>query len=129
MAKSAVPLILAAGAGALLFMMGKKKKPKSSIATESDLGMLVMNSECTEIINKLNHGDADAWMTRRYNELVDLGISKVETITLQMLKDQSRHCPWDTPSKWTPFMGELYAQYLDAINVWHQTKGGPVRDS
>lgn len=125
--KSTLPLVLAAGAGALLLMGGKKKKTSWVAAPTHVPGMLIMDSECSEILNKLNEGDADMWLTNRYNELVDGGMSDLDQITLQILKDQSNHCPWDTPSKWTPFMKALRDQFAEAINEFHHTKGGPVR--
>jgi hypothetical protein len=130
--KTTVPLLLAVGAAALL-LTGKKKPKKPATITPNGEGVfdrLVINSECSEILNELtlNKGDWDMWHTNRYYELVDGGMSDVDDITLQLLKEQSSHCPWDSVDKWTPLMKGLYDMLHVSVNGWHHTKGGPLED-
>lgn len=133
--KSAIPLILVAG-GAALLLSGKKKrssdgrkelkKPTYIDISSDPVGddRIKFDEECGSIINKLNFDDHNNWLTNRYYQLLDEGVVDVEHIAVQLLKDQSNHCPWDDVSSWTPFMKSVYNQLLDAVRGWHEHTDG-----
>lgn len=140
--KSAMPLIIAGGAAALL-LYGKKKKSAASVTTKNGNGAklkkidwlevtteeggderLVIDQECMNIANKLNASAHNTWITNRYFQLIAEGNEDLELVTLQLLKDQSEHCPWSEPGQWTPLMKSLYEQLLTAVKGWHEVTGG-----
>ena len=138
-----MPLLLGVGAAALL--LGGKKKKKSTAATNGngktpkDLEelkyleiatgpggdeRLTFDEECSEIINKMDMEAHNNWITNRYFQLIGEGMTDLNAVTLQLLKDQSTHCPWDEPDKWTPLMSGLYEQLLGGVQGWHAQTGG-----
>jgi len=137
--KSALPLIIGVGAAALL-LGGKKKKsaaPKKNGAAElerldylettTDPGgdeRMVFDEECSAIINKLNMDGHNTWVTNRYFQLLGEGMTDLNQVTVQLLMDQSEHCPWGEPAKWTPLMKGLYDQLSAAVKGWHEQTGG-----
>ena len=138
-----MPLLLGVGAAALL-LGGKKKKSSTKASgngkpSEKDLEKLKylevttdpggderlkFDEECSSIINKMNMANHNSWLTNRYFQLVGEGATDLEAITLQLLKDQSEHCPWGEPDKWTPLMKGLYDQLLGGVQAWHAQTGG-----
>lgn len=126
--KSSIPLLLGVGAAALL-LGGKKKKKKSGVAGEKlypkymaddgDGERLLFDEECSAIINKANYDSHNAWITNRYSQLFKDGMTDPDQLTIQLLKDQSEHCPWNDRSEWTPLMEELYAQLFSAVTGWN----------
>lgn len=136
-------LLLAGGAALVLMSGGKKKKKKSSSAEPKPNGKdngdngekqsilpkpyldysggsaekLVFDNECKEILEKIDMtpgGAHDQWLTGRYMQLVESGMTSPEEITLQLLREQSEHCPWDDQTQWTELMENTYATLLDA---------------
>lgn len=137
--KSAIPLLL--GAGVLAAALSGKKKKKSSSTAPSDKApeeaiapskryldavtaqgggqTIVFDQECREIAEKANAADHNNWLTNRYLQLVKSGIDDLDTVTLQLLKDQSAHCPWDDQGSWTELMSALYQQLRAAVQEFH----------
>ena len=142
MAKNTGMGLLLAGGAALVLMSGggKKKKKKSPSDTPKTNGKdseekpsilpkpyleysggsaekLVFDSECKEILEKIDMtpgGAHDQWLTGRYMQLVDSGMTSPEEITIQLLREQSDHCPWDDQTQWTELMNNTYTTLLDA---------------
>lgn len=137
--KSALPLIIGVGAAALL--LGKKKRTSKTGNGKSDPDQvrvqypdmtsdptgdsrIVLDQECSQIINKLSYPEHNNWITNRYYQLLSDGLTDLDEMTVQLLKEQSNHCPWDDPSKWTPLMGGLFEQLNAAVKGWHEQTGG-----
>lgn len=148
--KAIIPLALAGGAVALFFATKKssaeeaaakkkKKKKEEKWGDVPDLdpidwqqlapgdgadAKMVFDAECNQITNKLNMREHNSWLTNRYFQLLSEGAESLEEVTIQLLRDQSEHCPWDDPDQWTSLMKALYAQLFEAVKAWHdQTKG------
>ena len=134
--KSAMPLLLGLGAAALA-LGGRKKKTTSGGGSELDPvkwvevesgpggdSRISLNEECTEIANKLDMAAHNNWLTNRYYQLTSEGQEDLTALTTQLLMDQSTHCPWGEPAKWTPIMKSLHAQLLTAVKGWHKQTGG-----
>lgn len=136
MAKSAAPLILSIGAAAL-FLGGKKKKKTSSSKEDISVDMvgeyfngkfdpksenafLIMDHECREIAQKINPDAHNTYITNRFEQLVSEGWKDTAEISLQILKDQSHHCPWDNKNAWTPLMKGLYTQFHQAVREYYK---------
>lgn len=142
MAKSAAPLVLALGAGALIFGTKKKKKSSESSSRPSidvntagehyegsfdpntSNAFLVLDQECMEIAKKINPSAHNTYITNRFHQLVSEGWADVDKIALRILKDQSEHCPWEDPNKWTPMMKGLFQQLRDASAVYYESLTG-----
>lgn len=135
--KSAFPLIAGAAALAYLMVGSSKKKKTTTDFRVPDKGKadsdedepnvfppdrLVINQECTEILNNLEKAVHDQWLTNRAAELYNDGLKDLDALTLQLLKDQSEHCPWDDESKWTGLMKGLYEQLNKAVVGWAEVK-------
>lgn len=133
--KSAVPLALGIGAAAL-FLGGKKKKKASSSSKPSDISTayseidwmdpksknarLILDAECMEVSQKFNPEMHNTYITNRFNQMVAEGWSDSEKITLQLLSEQSEHCPWAEPEKWTPMMKGLFDQLNAAVAGYYE---------
>lgn len=150
--KAAIPLILGAGAVALLLTGKKKSQPlkgtekvepgETPSSKERELlekfkyiemisdpdgdERLILDEECSSIINKLNFETHNNWLTNRYFQLMSEGVVGPDQISIQLLKDQSSHCPWDDKSSWTPLMQGLYDQLNAAVVEWNRQTGGKV---
>lgn len=112
MAKSVVPLLLGVGAVAVVVMGGKKKK-------KSDSGKMTIDQECSRILASGDVNVHNEWITNRYEQMLAAGETNLEVISLNLLKEQSMHCPWDDNAKWTQLMEELYQQVYEAVNTYH----------
>ncbi len=135
--KSALPLLAVAG-GAALLLSGKKKKksakngkrelePVDWVEVAGEAGgdaQLSLDAECASIANKLNMEEHNSWLTNRYFQLVSEGMTDLGQVTVQLLKDQSEHCPWGEPAQWTPLMTSLHGQLLNAVQGWHERTEG-----
>lgn len=141
--KVAVPLIAGAVALGAVYLFTRKdesskraRKPKREKGEEGEPGTdpldgktddarIKLDSECMEIISKLEglEPEHDTWLTNRHNQLYAEGMIDPNDLAIQMLKDQSEHCPWDDQSKWTALMKELHTQLLDAVKEWHANMG------
>ncbi len=142
--KSAMPLLLGVGAAALLLGGTKKKKtsaaksgnggeepedlpPVNWLEVTTDAGgdeRLALDAECAQIANKINMPDHNEWLTNRYYQLYSEGMTDLGQLTVQLLKDQSEHCPWGDPTAWTGLMKSLYEQLLVGVKGWHEQTGG-----
>ena len=125
-----------AGGAALIVMGGKKKKKKKSagVDTADDIELnlgeswmrhgggedeqLEFDAECNVIINKLNFGKHNEWLTNRYLSMRQSGIEDPDQIALELLKEQSTQCPWDDQSQWTTLMADLFGQLRDSVAVY-----------
>lgn len=114
-AKSGPIILLAAGAAALM-MMGGKKKPK-----KKPIDKLILDAECSKILNRLEFNAADLWITTRAQELISGGLTNATELTVRLLEEQAPHCPWNDESKWTPFMEAIYDQLHEAVKEWSIT--------
>lgn len=142
MAKSAAPLVIGLGAAALFF--GGKKKKKSSSSSSSDISTayseidwmdpnaqgarLVLDAECMNISEKINPEKHNTYITNRFNQMVAEGADDPSAITIQLLSEQSEHCPWNEPGNWTPMMKGLYDQLNAAVAGYYDlvNKGEPT---
>jgi len=141
MAKSAAPLILGLGAAALLFGGSKKKKSgkKLDVDTHYDVAdyldpeapnadgyKLILDEECSAIAHKIDEAFQTAhnsYITSRFDQMVAEGETNPDTISLQLLSEQSEHCPWgESPDQWTPLMKGLYDQLRAAVATYYQLK-------
>lgn len=136
--KSAIPLIAVAGAAAALLLSGKKKaapkgngkrelKPINWLEVTTEVGgddRLKLDAECGAIANKINMAEHNLWLTNRYFQLLAEGMTDLDQVTLQLLIDQSDHCPWGDPEKWTPLMRSLYEQLNAGVRGWYEETGG-----
>ena len=137
MAKSALPLLLGVGVVAVV-MSGKKKRKASAEPDESGIGDPVrtpadeaarsgmeMNDECSKILASVGTDEHDRWLTNRYEQMVAGGEGDLAVISLNLLKEQSEHCPWDNPDAWTRLMGELYSQVFEGVKEYHMLRKLP----
>jgi len=144
--KSAAPLILGLGAAALVLSGKKKKKSSSSSSAQDEKGeiivdtvgekmegafdpaaenaYLVLDQECMEIAHKINPSAHNTYITNRFHQLLSEGWDDMSQITIRLLQDQSKHCPWSDTSKWTPMMNGLYEQLLAAVTGYHEALTG-----
>lgn len=147
--KSTLPILIGVGALAAL-AMGKKKKPASPEAkkveeekreptmhpffdfdkiqkkpkSEGGSEKLVLSANCSGVAGPLDEAEHDSWLTTRYFELLAAGNGLPE-ITMQLLREQSPHCPWDDdPGNWTQFMRELYEQLFKGVVSFHDMTEG-----
>lgn len=138
--KSAAPLLLGLGAAALV--LGGKKKKKSGTKLDVDTHYdvadyldpdapdagsykLVLDEECSQIAHKIDEAFQTAhnsYITSRFDQMVAEGETNADTISLQLLSEQSEHCPWGEPEKWTPLMKGLYDQLRAAVASYYQLK-------
>lgn len=142
MAKSAAPLLIGLGAAALL-LGGKKKKKKSTVLPDidthydvadyldsdegrsSDSHKLILDEECSAIAHKIDEAFQTAhnsYITSRFDQMVAEGETNPDTISLQLLSEQSEHCPWGEPDQWTPLMKGLYDQLRAAVATYYRLK-------
>jgi len=132
--KSAGPLLIGLGAAALL-LSGKKKKSSKKLPevdTHYDVadyldpesgGMkIVLDQECMEIAHKINPTAHNSYITSRFDQMIAEGATDTDQISLQLLSEQSTHCPWGEPDKWTPMMKGLYDQLSKAVAAYYQLK-------
>lgn len=147
MAKSAAPLLIGLGAAALL--LGGKKKKKSAPKRVDIEGFsgdpltdaqranlmdpsatnfhIVLDQECMEITKKINPTAHNSWMTSRFQQMLSEGWEDPKQITIQLLVEQSEHCPWkDDPSSWTPMMAGLYNQLVAAVTEYYNQFVGTI---
>lgn len=142
--KSAAPLVLGLGAAALFLGTKKKKKtsdtkrPLMDVSTvgeryegafdpKAENALLILDQECMEIAQKINPSAHNTYITNRFHQLVSEGWDDMSQITLQLLVDQSEHCPWRDTSKWTPLMEGLYEQLFNAVSGYYELfTGGPA---
>lgn len=145
---SALPLILLAGGAAMLIAAGRKDKDKkgaepspepapaedpTTIAGALDPNLLpggtsatlVFDEECTGFAEKINLAEHNSYITARYHQLYAEGMEDLEELTLQLLREQAEHCPWDEPEKWTPLMQGIYDQLLTGVKGYHAQATGP----
>lgn len=136
MAKSAAPLILGLGAAALLLSGKRKKKSESDpgkievdthgeyskdkFDPNAENALMVLDQECMEIAQKINPTAHNTYITNRFNQLVAEGWDDTDAITLQILMDQSNHCPWQDRSLWTPIMKGLYEQLSKGVKKYYE---------
>jgi len=133
MAKKGIGLAIAGGAALVILGSGKKKKKKkvsSDAGPELNLGeswmrhgggdaeKLEFDAECNEIINKLNFGKHNEWLTNRFLAIRGSGVENPDEIAVALLKEQSEQCPWDDQSQWTTLMADLFGQLRDAVSVY-----------
>jgi hypothetical protein len=132
--KSAVPLALGIGAAALL-LSGKRKKASESsspvdVSTayseidwmdpDAQGAKLVLDEECMNIAHKINPEKHNTYITNRFNQMVSEGWDEPQKITLQLLSEQSEHCPWGEPGNWTPMMKGLFDQLNAAVASYYE---------
>ncbi len=137
--KSAAPLVIGLGAAALLLSGKKKKKAASAevngVSTayseidwmdpDAQGAKLILDEECMSIAHKINPEKHNTYITNRFNQMVSEGWDDSEKITLQLLSEQSEHCPWSEPEKWTPMMKGLFDQLKTAVSGYYDiVKGG-----
>lgn len=132
--KSAAPLVIGLGAAALLLSGKKKKKTSSPTNPNVDIGYtedgfmdpnaqgtkLVLDDECMSIAHKINPENHNNYITNRFNQMISEGLSDPSNITLQLLAEQSEHCPWKEPEKWTPMMKGLFSQLNAAVTAYYE---------
>lgn len=134
MAKKSMMGLALAGGAALVIMGSKGKKKKKRVSSEAGLNLnlgeswmrhgggdaekLEFDAECNEIINKLNFGKHNEWLTNRYLAIRDSGVNSPDEIAIALLKEQSEQCPWDDQSQWTTLMSDLFGQLRDAVSVY-----------
>lgn len=118
MANKALPL-LALGAGALLLMSRKKKTtPVPPTKDEEELPVsnkLQFDKECEALLQRLDVKGYDARMTNKYLQLRNEGVEDLDEITLEILKMDAPHCPWEDPTSYTKQMNLTYNAQLAAI--------------
>jgi hypothetical protein len=140
---SGMGLLVAGGAALLLLSGGKKKKKKTNGAVTPGPGIdetgdetdgsvrptkrpfmdtgakaekMVFDKECKAVIENVDLSPGsphDQWLTTRYYELREAGMDDPAEITLQLLMEQTEHCPWDDESRWTDFMRSTYNTLLN----------------
>lgn len=77
---------------------------------------MVFDKECKAVIENVDLSPGsphDQWLTTRYYELREAGMDDPAEITLQLLMEQTEHCPWDDESRWTDFMRSTYNTLLN----------------
>jgi hypothetical protein len=131
--KSSAPLLLGLGAAALLLGGKKKKKDakKTDVSTAYDRidfmsstsgeGTMLLDQECMEIANMLDPTQHNTYITNRFNQMVAEGWDDPGAIALQLMSEQSNHCPWSEPKEaWTPMMKELYSQLVTGVTEYYR---------
>lgn len=126
---SKAPLLLLAGAAALL-MMGKKKGAGSQQITPSGLPVsdrLGFDEGCEKLLQRLNVPGYDNRMTNKYIALRKAGVDDPAELTLEILKMDAGHCPWDDPDKYTVQMNLTYtAQFAAVQNFYDLEQAGEI---
>lgn len=90
------------------------KRPFMDVGAKAE--KMVFDQECKAVIENVDLSPGsphDQWLTTRYYELREGGMNDPEEITLQLLKEQTEHCPWDDESRWTDFMRNTYETLLN----------------
>lgn len=112
-------VLLAVGAGALMMMSKKKTGFRSSYSSSSvdwlENSLLILDKECESIAKKVDPVAHDTFITNRFHQLMRDGVTDTHAITIQILKDNSVHCPWDDQSRWTELMRGLYEQLFAGV--------------
>ena len=81
-----------------------------------------------EIAQKANATAWNTMVTNRFHQLLKEGWDDMSQITIQILHDNSHHCPWKgDPANWTPMMKEMYDQLHEAVKEYYRIfTGGPA---
>ena len=136
-------LVLLAGGAALLAMSSKqkKRKKKSKSKDEDEVEMddeiwvepgvveeekIKINAECNEFAKQIDFGKHNHWITNRYHDYAREGIDDPAMIAQGLLAEQSEHCPWTEPDKWTPFMKAIHEQLASAVEEYIESTGGKI---
>jgi hypothetical protein len=120
---SKAPLLLLAGAAALLMMGKKKKATGNGKITPSGLPVsdhLRFDEACEKLLQRLNVPGYDNRMTNKYVELRKIGVDDPVELTLEILKMDAGHCPWDNPGDYTDQMKLTFDAQLAAVQNFYE---------
>ena len=138
--KSALPLVLMAGAAAVVLGGKKKKRKKKPAITPDDEAQLkwipphlehseegseklTFDEECDAFADKLNYDKHNAYVTGMFHSQIQSGNTNARDIVMAMLKDQAGKCPWDEPAEYTELMNAIADQLLKAVQQYAADAG------
>ena len=129
--RNILPIALLAG-GAALLLGDKKKKGTSGPTISSGIpgsGLdsnlppgdhrILLNETCDGFAHRTDPVQHNNYITNRYLQMVSEGATDPREMAIQMLSEQSPHCPWGDESQWTPFMREIVNQLHNGVKEFH----------
>lgn len=125
--RNILPIALLAGGAALLLSDKNKKRDSGPVISggSPDYGLesnlpegdhrILLNESCKGFAHRTDVVKHNNYITNRYLQMVSEGATDLRDMAIQMLSEQSPHCPWDDESQWTPLMKLLVEQLHSGI--------------